>query len=338
MHCPRIIAAIAIISALFVVADGNLSRTLEQNRMEPCGIVLLGAALPRRMPAQRAYAGAAETACDAVRFECGFTLIELSIVLVIIGLIVGGILVGQDLIGAAATRAQLAQIEKYNTAANTFRSKYNGIPGDLDLMDANNFGFTTPTDCDGTQGRRDGNGLLEANHTGFQLQQAVGENALFWSDLSTAGFTDGQFNSSGIHCQSTLLLSSTGLAGYFPTAKIGGGNFLYVYSVNGLNWFGLSAATSVNGISELISNSSLTVSQAYNMDKKIDDGLPTTGNVVAVYLNGVVAPGTQPDAPNGNPDTSSTCYNNSTNTYSTNVSNGSGPNCALSFRMQGAAR
>ncbi|MBY0407531.1 MAG: prepilin-type N-terminal cleavage/methylation domain-containing protein [Rickettsiales bacterium] len=33
--------------------------------------------------------------------EQGFTLIELSIVLVIIGLIVGGVLVGQDLIRAA---------------------------------------------------------------------------------------------------------------------------------------------------------------------------------------------------------------------------------------------
>jgi prepilin-type N-terminal cleavage/methylation domain-containing protein len=42
----------------------------------------------------------------------GFTLIELSIVLVVVGLIVGGVLVGQNLIKAAQTRAQLAQIEK----------------------------------------------------------------------------------------------------------------------------------------------------------------------------------------------------------------------------------
>jgi hypothetical protein len=54
-------------------------------------------------------------------------------VLVIIGLIVGGVLVGRDLIQAAAVRATITQIEKFNTATNTFYTKYNGLPGDLAL-------------------------------------------------------------------------------------------------------------------------------------------------------------------------------------------------------------
>ena len=41
-------------------------------------------------------------------YSGGFTLIELSIVLVIIGLLVGGVLVGQDLIRAAGVRAQIS--------------------------------------------------------------------------------------------------------------------------------------------------------------------------------------------------------------------------------------
>jgi prepilin-type N-terminal cleavage/methylation domain-containing protein len=57
----------------------------------------------------------------------GFTLIELSIVLVIIALIVGGVLVGKDLISAAYVRAQITQIERFNTAVNTFYGKYGYI-------------------------------------------------------------------------------------------------------------------------------------------------------------------------------------------------------------------
>ncbi len=40
-------------------------------------------------------------------------------------------LVGQDLLRAAAVRAQISQIEKYQTAVNTFYGKYNALPADI---------------------------------------------------------------------------------------------------------------------------------------------------------------------------------------------------------------
>lgn len=60
----------------------------------------------------------------------GFTLIELSIVLVVIGLLVGGVLVGRDLVEIARARALMSQLGQYEVAYNTFRVKYNCIPGD----------------------------------------------------------------------------------------------------------------------------------------------------------------------------------------------------------------
>src|SRR4051812_29331815 len=89
----------------------------------------------------------------------GFTLVELSIVLVIIGLIVGAILVGRDLIHASELRSQISQIEKFDTAVHAFQLKYGGIPGDLPAASASAFGFAARS---GAVGHGDGNGIIES--------------------------------------------------------------------------------------------------------------------------------------------------------------------------------
>ena len=272
----------------------------------------------------------------------GFTLIELSIALVIIGLIVGGILVGQDLIKAAEVRAQISQIEKYNSAVNTFRSKFNAIPGDMAVSTANQFGFNT-TACTGAEAFRDGNGLLEG-WPGAPLTQRQ-ETALFWQDLSSpiaGNLIDGTFPNSEanvVSCSNTLFNLSTTpgilyLGDYLPLGKIGHGNFVYVYSASGYNWYGLSAATSTDNNAILYSGASIPVIEAYNIDKKIDDGLPTTGSVRAVYGNAVWTVAV--NAPSAASDTTTSCYNTTSNAYSVSslANYGNGGNCALSFRFQ----
>ena len=269
----------------------------------------------------------------------------MSIVFVIIGLIVGGILVGQDLIRAAGVRATISQIEKYNTAVNTFRGKYGGLPGDLSASLATQFGLMPRA---GTQGQGDGNGVIEGYGAGsgpgnYGYVSAVGELCLFWVDLTTAngqnvnlidgGFAGGPaaiLNSGP--CSTLGSPLSAGFDAYFPQAKLGGGNYITVYSGgaagnNGINYFSIAAITFVNGFT--YSNPGLTVQQAYSIDNKIDDGFPGTGNITAQYNNDGMN-----WAANTPTSSSTTCYSNSTGTYSIGVSGGANVNCALSFQFQ----
>lgn len=209
----------------------------------------------------------------------GFTLIELSIVLVIIGLIVGGILVGQDLIKAAEIRATIAQSEKYNSAVNTFRSKYNGIPGDLLETNAVAFGLCPVAGCTGatTVGLGDGNGLIQ-DATNANLP--VGEPLIFWQQLSVAGLVDGAYGTA---------LTTAGEAAadaappdpYLPPAKMGRGNYWHVGSANGFNYYLIGGDTKLTAAGAYTFALKITPIEAYDIDVKIDDGAPNTGIVQA---------------------------------------------------------
>ena len=60
----------------------------------------------------------------------GFTLIELSIVLIIVGLLVGGILVGQSLIESVRINRFVSDLQQYEIATVQFYKKFKHYPGD----------------------------------------------------------------------------------------------------------------------------------------------------------------------------------------------------------------
>jgi prepilin-type N-terminal cleavage/methylation domain-containing protein len=295
----------------------------------------------------------------------GFTLIEMSIVLVIIGLIVGGVLVGQSLISAAGVRATISQIEKYNQAVNTFYGKYGYLPGDIPAGPASQFGFGARGQY---AGEGDGNGILEGvfHDTAAMNNGTIGQTGeltMFWQDLSAARLIEAGFSSASsttLPSGTITLSSSPSVDAYLPAAKIGAGNYIYVWSsgsalsgnLNGLssgslNFFGISAVSQI--FPYLASVPALTVQQAYSIDTKIDDGLPQSGRVMASYVTnangnppkwaaggGIFGAGAGPatTAPSA-----TSCYDNDniSNTaehYSLKVNNGAGVNCALSFQFQ----
>lgn len=279
----------------------------------------------------------------------GFTLIELSIVLVIIGLIVGGILTGRDLIDAAAIRAQVSQIEKYHTAVHTFQGKYGYLPGDIPNPYATNFGF--PIARGTLAGEGDGNGVLEGNcnNTGgsnSSIEEGCGETLVFWQDLNYANLVDG-FSSSGGATPSETANTAIYYPAVFPSSKLASSVFVYAYSLSGTNYFGISSVSNVGWFLVGGTSPGLSVAQAYNIDKKTDDGMPQSGSVTACYLNANLSTTNGVWANSGSSDcvvtTAATAYA-STNCYDNN--NSAGPqtyslkqnatalNCALSFRFQ----
>lgn len=293
--------------------------------------------------------------------KSGFTLIELSIVLVIIGLVAGGILTGRDMIKAAEIRAQISQIEKYHTAVHAFQIKYGYLPGDIPDPYASNFGFQSR----GTSpGQGDGNGLIEGNCAGTYdgWEGGEGENAVFWEDLSAAQLIDATilgYDKNGINWPYTqgfntspTLTSTPAIKDWLPTAKIGTTNYVYTFSVNGINYFSVSSVTKLACSMKSTTNPGITVQQAYTIDSKADDGLPQSGAMMACYVNNQVASSPIWSAGANNEGTGSrhcvstttatpyqsyNCYDNNntagTEQYSLSQ-NANVQNCGLAFKFQ----
>jgi prepilin-type N-terminal cleavage/methylation domain-containing protein len=203
----------------------------------------------------------------------GFTLIELSTVLVIIGLIVGGVLVGQNLIHAATLRAEVSALTKYETAVNTFRVKYDALPGDM----ANATSLITGVTHNGN-----GDGMIDLISGGNY------EYVYAWEHLSKAGLIEGSYdgNYAFLACPLTTC----------PQSKV---NSADVFWIGGAHDFGTDTVlygSAMTGTDALIaifwateSNNnyaSLSVADAQALDMKLDDGVADTGRFLTINDNG----------------------------------------------------
>ena len=88
----------------------------------------------------------------------GFSLLELSIVLIILALLAGGIMVGQDMIRQSRVKSVLSDMKKYEAAYNSFVTKYDSMPGDM--PDATSYWGAAPAcpDASGGTGTQTCNG------------------------------------------------------------------------------------------------------------------------------------------------------------------------------------
>jgi prepilin-type N-terminal cleavage/methylation domain-containing protein len=212
----------------------------------------------------------------AANSKGGFTLIELSIVLVIIGLIIGGIFVGMDLVRAAQIRATGSMIEKLDSAVNTFHIKYNCLPGDC--ANATQFGFAA---------NGNGDGQIFSSFTYLNDGQ---ENFQFFQMLITAGLlADTRVCTlNGIVC-TYASINNWGLG--LPTGQNANGagiSNIFIINTNSIN----STSTTGYHLPKIhmyqfimyngITFAAISPSIASRLDTKFDDGYPLSGNILAL--------------------------------------------------------
>tara|TARA_A100000171_G_scaffold52947_2_gene74497 strand:- start:1439 stop:2251 length:813 start_codon:yes stop_codon:yes gene_type:complete len=191
---------------------------------------------------------------DFISDEAGFSLVELSIALLIMGLIIGGILKGQDLLESARLKSVLTQANSYKMAVTLFEDRYNALPGDYDR--ASDYIHSSLQNGNGN-GVIEGPGLA----SGGRGQEALS----FWSHLAAANL----ISSPGKPPSSGQAHFGQGA----PKAKIGGG-FTVQHNVfgEGHHWFVLGEAQGTSGLTPL---------QAMSLDEKADSGLPKEGKIRA---------------------------------------------------------
>lgn len=198
----------------------------------------------------------------------GFSLVELAIVLVIIGLITGGILTGQDLIRASELNSVVADTNKIRTSINTFKLKYNAMPGDM----TNGYSYfnvvggaactnAVPTNAATNGCNGDGDGQID-----IAAPATIYESLNVFFHLSLSGIYPGSYTKT----------ANTAL--YVPASRVASGYFWFAYSGGNFSFTGGANVIQIGGLSGEFWEVLFTPAEAQSIDAKMDDGVAASGN------------------------------------------------------------
>ncbi len=246
--------------------------------------------------------------------KSAFSLIELSIVLIIIGLLIAGVTGGASLIKSSQLRSVMGEARGYAVAVNAFNSQFSGLPGDFPTVIGNAPGG-------------DNDSLIE-----YYASTGGSEGASAWVALRTIGAID-SISLTAPSPATTNPIFGTTASSTAPASKIQSAGWVFDYrniiegaaaapsnqnvviltsTITGTATAG--ANTPINGTN--ISTAALPGTDALSIDSKIDDGIANAGKVRGI-----------------NPGATSSCYTASSSSNSSYISTGTTKTCALSYQI-----
>ncbi len=196
----------------------------------------------------------------------GFSLVELSVVLIIIGILIAAVATSTKLIGNSKLRKVMQEVESMKSGINTFYASFDAYPGDFKRASA--FFDNLPEGLD-EMPNGNGDNFVEYN----------AENAYSWLHLASAQVIDGAYTGamSGSGEGATPRENSPG-SQYSPGVCY---NHIFNYDLTGS-----TVDTTQNNIvvgTQVTNNpcvaSTFLPKDAEFIDLKLDDGNPVNGNV-----------------------------------------------------------
>lgn len=211
--------------------------------------------------------------CAHKENQDGFTLVEISIVMIIIGLLIGGTFGGMKLIENMQVNRTVQDLKAIESAALTFKDTYNRLPGDMPNTAARLPSCTTAPCATG------GNGDRQISPTGAVTPwnaaiDVTWERFTFWHHLQAAGLLSMDYKNS---------VDPTFGEGQ-PTSPLAGG-----YRISNFSGGAGPCPTLVtNGFINITPDAAILMDNNYvincgrvrSLDNKIDDDNPYSGKIM----------------------------------------------------------
>ncbi|MBF0582686.1 MAG: prepilin-type N-terminal cleavage/methylation domain-containing protein [Magnetococcales bacterium] len=186
--------------------------------------------------------------------QAGFTLIEISIVLIIIGLLLGGVLKGQTMVKNSKIKRIAADGQAFVSATNAYLDSYWALPGD----DAN------------TVARW---GVTAGNGGGTIGPGAASNTAIFYPALANLATAENSLAVGHLRCSALLKGNCAIPAAISDLPKNAVGGYIGIDDGNSPEDTMLGFATKV------ICQNNIESDYAMVYDTQFDDGVPGTGDI-----------------------------------------------------------